>query len=153
MIYSVTDVKKACNKLLRSTFPEITIYNNDTLDGYKRPSFFTEIRQNGFTKKYARYVKEFGYTFIITLFETTHDESYCLEVYQKIADAFRDRITIVNSNGVKKYMSVDSIEYSWIDEHSDKLQVMVNFDPVRELGDEPEPTEPVMEDLNVTVNN
>jgi hypothetical protein len=50
-------------------------------------------------------------------------------------------------------MSVDSIEYSWIDEHSDKLQVMVNFDPVRELGDEPEPTEPVMEDLNVTVNN
>ena len=44
MIYDAKSVKAACNGVLSTAFnQEIPIYGNDTLDGYRRPSFFTEI--------------------------------------------------------------------------------------------------------------
>lgn len=41
MIYTIQDVKVACNTVLRNAFADdsIKIYGNDTLDGYTRPSF------------------------------------------------------------------------------------------------------------------
>ena len=42
-LYTIVDVKKTCNELLQTTFPNITVYGNGVYDGYTRPSFFTEI--------------------------------------------------------------------------------------------------------------
>ena len=43
MRYTVSDVKKACTGVLRAAFPNMPVYDNDTVDGYQRPSFFVEI--------------------------------------------------------------------------------------------------------------
>lgn len=38
-LYTIVDVKKTCNELLQTTFPDITVYGNGVYDGYTRPSF------------------------------------------------------------------------------------------------------------------
>lgn len=134
MIYTITDVKTACTRILNEVFPDVPIYGNDTYDGYKRPSFFTEIRLRGGERKLSRYQKSKGYSFIVTLFESTHDEAYCLDVYEQIKVAFGDSIIVVNKDDAKKKLVVEDIDYQWIDERADKLQVTIDFYNVSEIG-------------------
>lgn len=129
MIYTISDVKLACNRALRSAFPDVTVYDNDTLDGYKRPSFFTEILSHGRTKT-SKHLTQIGFSFRITYFEQTHDEAHCLEVYEKICEAFEPALKVKG----RFRIVVRDTDYNWIDENADKLQVTISFYDAIELG-------------------
>lgn len=145
MIYTIQDVKVACNTALRNAFAdeEIKIYGNDTLDGYTRPSFFTEVLTHG-RQKGSPYLTQIGFSFRITYFEEMHDEAHCLEVYEKICKAFEPAIKVKG----RVRLIVNSIDYSWIDENADKLQVVISFLDSIELGGYTEQEERIRE-LNV----
>ncbi len=129
MIYTISDVKLACNQILKAAFPSYKVYDNDTLDGYTRPSFFTEILSHGRTKT-SKYLTQIGFTFRITYFEETHNEAECLEVYEKICAAFEPAIKVKGHVRVV----VRDTDYTWIDENADKLQVAISFYDAVELG-------------------
>lgn len=143
MIYTISDVKLACNQMLRTAFPNVKVYDNDTLDGYTRPSFFTEILSHG-RRKTSKYLTQIGFTFRITYFEETHDEAHCLEVYEKICKAFEPALKVKGHVRIV----VNDIEYQWIDENADKLQVTISFYDAVELGGYTEDLD-VMKELDV----
>ena len=91
-LYTIVDVKKTCNELLQTTFPDITVYGNGVYDGYTRPSFFTEILET--SNNLSPYQRSRGYSYKITYFETTHDEKRCLEIYEEILYVFGIDVTI-----------------------------------------------------------
>ncbi len=143
MIYQVTDVKRVCNQTLKTAFPAVKIYDNDTLDGYSRPSFFTEVLSHGRTKT-SKCLTQIGFTFRITYFEESHDEAHCLDVYEKICEAFEPAIKV---KGHIRLVVRDT-DYNWIDENADKLQVTISFYDVVELGGYTEDAD-MMEELNI----
>ena len=129
MIYSSSDVKLACNQALKAAFPKVKIYSNETLDGYERPSFFTELISHG-RRKPGMYLTQTGFTFRITYFERTHNEAHCLEVYERICKAFEPALRVKGHTRI----FVNNTEYNWIDENADKLQVTISFYDAVELG-------------------
>ncbi len=131
MMYTEKDVKTACNRLLSQTFPDIPVYGTDTLDGYKRPSFFTELVSRGRSRT-SRYLAEFGYRYRITYFERTHDEAHCLDVFRKVSEAFEPAVRLGNKR--RNCLFVEDIDFQFVDEHADKLQISVDFYRSIELG-------------------
>lgn len=128
MIYPITEVKKACNERLRETFPDIRIYGNTTVDGIQRPSFFTEIFIRDYSPK-SPYQSCYGYTFKATLFERVHDEIHCLQIFEQFRSAFGIALMVR-----KRKLVVESIEFEWIDEYADKMQITVQFAKIVEIG-------------------
>ncbi len=147
MIYTISDVKLACNTKLKGAFPGVKIYDNDTLDGFERPSFFTEILTHG-RRKTSRYLTQIGFTYRITYFERTHDEAHCLEVYEKVCAAFEPAIKVKGHVRVV----VNSTDYSWIDTNNDKLQITISFYDAIELGGYSE-SEDLMQELNTIIES
>lgn len=117
----IKETKNACDKLLADTFPGIRVYGNDTFDGYVRPSFFTEIRQRAYRSGNQNSVTK-GYSFIATLFERSHDEDYCLDVVDKVQQAFG--LAVRTEGGLAV---VEEIDYEWIAQGADQLQITVDF--------------------------
>ena len=147
MIYTISDVKLACNTALKSVFPKVRIYDNDTLDGYVRPSFFTEVLSHG-RRKQSRYLTQIGFTYRITYFEKTHDEAHCLEVYEKICSAFEPALRV---KGHVRLL-VNSTDYAWIDSNADKLQVTISVRDAVELGGYTE-SEDLMQELDMNIES
>ena len=58
----ITELKRACNEVVSRTFPEIKVYGNDTVDGYTRPAFFTEIIPHGYSHE-SKSFSQSGATF------------------------------------------------------------------------------------------
>lgn len=131
MMYTILDVKKACTKLLRQTFPNITVYDADTFDGYVRPSFFTEIRTRG-RRPESALLRTIGFVYTITYFETTHDEAECLRIYEAVCSAFGHAVRVFE--GSRTRVVVESISYQWVGENLDKMQIEVRFRDAVELG-------------------
>ena len=130
MIYDAKSVKAACNGVLSAAFnQEVPIYGNDTLDGYRRPSFFTEILPSA-REKTGRYVTRQGYIFKITYFEETHDEAHCLDIYAGICAAFEPTVRLKN----RKKLVVEDTELDWTGENADMLQVTITFYSTTEIG-------------------
>ena len=128
MNYTSIDVKKACTGVLRNAFPEITIYDNDTVDGYQRPSFFVElIALSG--KPESPRLKRVSYSYLITYFEITHNEADCLRKYTSICEAFGEAVRVFE--GKRNRIVVKDIELSWIgatqNDNRNMMQVSVNF--------------------------
>lgn len=117
----IKETKNACDKLLADTFPGIRVYGNDTFDGYVRPSFFTEIRQRAYRPGNRSSVTK-GYSFIVTLFEETHDEDYCIDIVDKVQQAFG--LAVRTEGGLAV---VEEIDYEWIGQGADQLQITVDF--------------------------
>lgn len=150
MIYDAKAVKTACNGVLKAAFNELPIYGNDTLDGYERPSFFTEILPFPRVKT-GRYITRHGFTFKITYFEETHDEAHCLDVYNTICQAF-EPFVIMEVDGRRRRLMVEDTEMAWIDEHADILQVTINFYGITELGGYTDDN-PMMESVEVDIES
>ncbi len=130
MIYDAKSVKAACNGVLSAAFnQEVPIYGNDTLDGYRRPSFFTEILPSA-REKTGRYVTRQGYIFKITYFEETHDEAHCLDIYAAICAAFEPTVRLKN----RKKLVIEDTELDWTGENADMLQVTITFYSTTEIG-------------------
>ncbi len=143
---TLQEVKKACNDLLAAEFPEIEVYNGDTLDGYQRPSFFTEILTRGAKARASPYITEVGYTFKITYFEWIHREADCLELYERICDRFGIAVAV----GDRKLV-VEDVDYQWIDEHQDKMQITIRFQRMTQIRRRTEEGD-LMETLELSVN-
>ena len=147
MMYTASDVKLACNQALKAAFPKIKIYSNETLDGYDRPSFFTELISHG-RRKQSQYLTQTGFTFRITYFERTHNEAHCLEVYEKICEAFEPALKVKGHVRVV----VNNTDYSWIDGNADKLQVTISFYDAINLGGYTEEEE-LMQELDMNIES
>lgn len=130
MRYTVSDVKKACTGVLRAAFPNMPVYDNDTVDGYQRPSFFVEILSRGRTSESAR-VQRFSFAYVITYFEVTHSEADCLAKYESICSAFMPAVRVFQ--GQRTRVNVRNVSYSWIGENQDMLQITINFHDAIEL--------------------
>lgn len=143
MIYTASAVKTACNALMSSLFPDVPVYGNTVLDGYHRMAWFAELLVNPYTRP-GKYTHEYSYTYKVTLLETTHDEAYCLSVFDAIRAGFGQVVSVGTG-----HMVVESIGMDWIDERSDVLQVTIDFYPVSEISGRTE-SEEIMNDLTVT---
>lgn len=121
-IMTITDLKIACNRKILEAAPEIHLYGNDTTDGYKRPSFFTEIIPHGYTHESLSYAKS-GATFKATLFESSHDEAYCLDIYEKVKNAFGMTLPAAG-----RKLLIGEISFEFIGENLNMLQITVEFD-------------------------
>lgn len=140
----IKETKRACNRLLADTFPGVPVYGNDTFDGYARPSFFTEIRQRAYRSGNQNSVTK-GYSFIATLFERSHDEAYCLDVVDKVQQAFG--LAIRTEGGLAV---VEEIDYEWIGQGADQLQITVDFINRTEIREKQDPEE-TMKTLDLDV--
>ena len=116
------DLKRACNEVFINTFPDIKVYGNDTLDGYTRPAFFTEIIPHPFAHETKNYDSG-GATYKATLLEKTHDEEQCLSIYDSIREAFGMTLPVGN-----RKLLVGEISYEFIGENLNILQISVEFD-------------------------
>lgn len=120
------DFKKGCNKLLLETFEsKYPVYGNEVVDGYDRPSFFTELLPRTW-KHVNRNMIEVGLTFKVTFLEQTHDEATCLGIVDSIQEAFGWEVTSAG----RKWLC-ESIDYDWIDTSNNVLQVTIDFANVR----------------------
>lgn len=117
-----TDLKRACNAVVSTTFPDVKVYGNDTTDGYTRPAFFTELIPHPFAHETKNYASG-GATYKATLLEQTHDEAFCLSIYDSIREAFGMTLPV----GDRKLL-VGDISFEFIGEHLDILQISVEFD-------------------------
>ena len=117
-----TDLKRACNAVVSTTFPDVKVYGNDTTDGYTRPAFFTELIPHPFAHETKNYASG-GATYKATLLEKTHDEVFCLSIYDGIREAFGMTLPV----GDRKLL-VGDISFEFIGEHLDILQISVEFD-------------------------
>lgn len=116
------DLKRACNEIILAAFPEIKVYGNDTKDGYTRPAFFTEIIPHPFVNESKNYASG-GATYKATLLEKTHDEAFCLSIYDRIREAFGMTLSV----GDRKLL-VGEMSFEFIGEYLDILQISVEFD-------------------------
>lgn len=143
MIWEIKAVKTACNQVLDAAFSnKIPVYGNDTLDGYARPGFFTEIVSSPRAKP-GRFLTRQTYAYKITYFEEEHDEAHCYDVYNTVCAAFGAYVKVG-----KKRLVIDNIDMAWIDENADMLQITIDFSPVTELGGNTE-TADLMENLQI----
>lgn len=142
MIYTAAAVKAACNALMTSLFPTLPVYGNTVLDGYARPAWFAELLTTPYTRP-GKYEHEYGYTYKVTLLETTHDEAFCLTSFETIRSGFGQRVAVSTGGLV-----VETIDMDWIDERSDVLQVTIDFYPVSEISGRTE-TGDLMEELTL----
>lgn len=140
---TMTELKQACNGVIEEAFPQIKIYGNDTMDGYARPAFFTEIIPHGFSHDTKNYSAN-GATFKATLLEQTHDEALCLNVYDKIQDYFGMTLPV----GARKLL-VGEISFDFIGEYRNILQISVEFDWYEQKAHVE--TEPLAEAVGVSV--
>ena len=148
-LYTIVDVKKTCNELLQTTFPNITVYGNGVYDGYTRPSFFTEILET--SNNLSPYQRSRGYSYKITYFETTHNEKRCMEIYEEILYVFGIDVTI-RTEDRKMRLLVDSIDFQWIDTNADKMQITIDFADTVQIGGRRE-TEDIAESCETVVRN
>lgn len=138
-----TELKRACNEVVSGAFPSVRIYGNDTTDGYKRPAFFTEIIPHPFANESKNYTSG-GATFKATLLEKTHDEAFCLDIYDRIREAFGMTLPV----GGRKLL-VGDISFEFIGESLNVLQISVEFDWYEQK--ERIETEPAAESLVVSM--
>lgn len=144
MIYTTTAVKTACNTMLSELFPSTPVYAHTVLEGYERPGFFTQLLGTELQRQ-GLYTQQYGYSFVITLLEETHDEAYCFGVLDTIRESFGQRVQLSDGHS----LMVDTIEWEWTDERSDVLQVTIDFYPVMELSGQTEDGD-LMEEADVT---
>lgn len=133
------DLKRACNEVIKKAISGIHLYGNDTTDGYVRPSFFTEIFSHQFSHETKNYASG-GATYKATLLEKSHDEANCLEIYDKIKEAFGMNLRVQD-----RKLLVGDISFEFIGENANILQISVEFDWYEQK--ERIETEPVAETL------
>lgn len=140
---TMKEFKKTCNGKLQTAFPDIKVYGNDTVDGCVRPFFYTEViphPHNYNTKNYL----EFGATFKVTLFERTHDEAYCLEIFDKVRNAFGMNLRIGS-----RCLITGDLSFEFIGEHSNMLQITMEYDWLEQV--ERSNMEEIMETIEMNV--
>lgn len=119
------EFKKGCNTLLLETFEsKYPVYGTETLDGYKRPSFFTELLPRTW-RRLSKNITEVGLTYKVTFLETTHDEALCLGIVASVIEAFGWTIKAAGLTWI-----CETIDYDFVN-NTDVLQITIDFATIR----------------------
>ncbi len=143
MKISMQEFLSFCNSELEELFPDIPVYGNDTMDGYSRPALFTEVVSRQFAHE-SRYYARNGATLKVTFLENSHDEQFCLHVYERIRERFAFSIKV---NGM--VLLTSGIHYEFTGERSNILQVTAEYEWMETLS-RTEP-EPLAEEVNLAI--
>lgn len=125
------EIKTAANELLhRAT--GLKVYGREVTEGFERPSLFAEIIPKPFRREGKGFAKS-GFTIKVTYFQTTPDESQQLRLVDTIKDAF-GMVFVVQH----RKLTVGEIEYDYVGQKEDILQISVDFDFYENTSVEPE---------------
>lgn len=129
MMISVKNVKEEMVKVLRNTFgSDYKYYGVEVREGYKQPSFFTQITPVQLEPNAKNTVRSV-YLFVITYFQMTVDEADMLDKVSQIREAYGNKVKIKN-----RYVNVTEFDYEFIGEHADILQVTVTVDFLEDIS-------------------
>lgn len=116
-----SSIKVAVNELLKSKY-NYPIYGLDTKEGYKLPSFFTELLSKP-TCHETKNFKSGGFTVKITYFQRNKDELDMLTKLDDITELFGMYLKV----GERKLV-VKEITHDFIGQLEDILQISIEFD-------------------------
>ena len=123
MIIPVKTVKAAMLDVLKKTFGnDYKYYGAEVKEGYKKPSFFTQITPVQL-EPYTKNVAKSGYLFVITYFQTAVNEADMLDKVCQIREAFGNKVAIGN-----RQVNVTDYDFEFVGEHADILQVSITID-------------------------
>lgn len=141
MILKLKDLKKAVNEKIVEIFPNLPPpYGKDVLQGHKRPCFFTEIYVSATTQNGAYRDNEGVIT--LTYLQNSANELDALEKWDAINEKIGTKIKVG-----KRYINVDSKDYSWIGKDSDILQIEIDISYTDLI--EKEETEETMKEIKI----
>lgn len=128
------EIKSACNGVLREAFPDLKIYGPDTVEGLKRPSFYTEIVPYTLNYETVNRVKQ-SCGFKITLLEETPNETFELKTYASIRKAFGLKLHIG-----ERFITVSDIDFDYAGKENNIMQMTLTlswYDTITEAVDLP----------------
>ena len=134
---TLKEVKKGLFNLLKTKYPDYHFYGMAVTEGYKRPSFFTQIKpvaMNAVTER----VRENVIVFYIDYFQEQVDEADMLDKIDEIKNLFGTHVKI---NG--RALDVTSFEYDFIGTDRNILEISIELewmDKIEHIN-----TQPVME--------
>ena len=108
--------------MLSGKYPEYKIYGKEIKEGYKTPSFFTEIIDKG-SKAETKNFTTGSFTVKITYFQKSKNELDQLEKVDEIKDLF-GLIFFVGD----RRLTVGEYSHDYIGEYSDILQISIDID-------------------------
>ena len=91
---TLNDIKEAVNCTLKQIYPEYKIYGADTIEGYRRPSFFVYVTQtfSEATKNAVHKNVEIEVDYI----QKSPDESDAMKFFEKMEKAFYHKLKLRN---------------------------------------------------------
>lgn len=90
---NLLDIKKSVNLVLINSFPEIKIRANETDEGFKKPSFFTQLFHL-MTENETVNVKREKIMIVISYFSSSHSEIDNLKMIDKLNIAFGQTLKV-----------------------------------------------------------
>lgn len=108
--------------MLSGKYPEYKIYGKEIKEGYKTPSFFTEIIDKGSRAETKNFATG-SFTVKITYFQKSKNELDQLEKVDEIKDLF-GLIFFVGD----RRLTVGEYSHDYIGEYSDILQISIDID-------------------------
>ena len=108
--------------MLSGKYPEYKIYGKEIKEGYKTPSFFTEIIDKGSRAETKNFVTG-SFTVKITYFQKSKNELDQLEKVDEIKNLF-GLIFFVGD----RRLTVGEYSHDYVGEYSDILQISIDID-------------------------
>ena len=137
-------IKSACNRVLRNSFPKMKIYGNDSSEGLERPCFYTEIVPYTLTYETVNMVHQ-RCGFKISIFEKKADETFQLKTLAKIREAFGMKLHIED-----RQLQITDLDFETTGKNNDIFQITLTiewFDSITKAV-----TQPLMENVAITEN-
>lgn len=132
MILRPVDIMKACNSIVSTKYPTMKLYGKEVVDGYQKPSMFTELQMRGYTRETRNYAR-CSATFRITYFEETTDELDELTKVNELEEAFGAKITVKDGEDNIRKLNISSYDYDYVGEYTNILQISISFSWTEQL--------------------
>lgn len=140
---TLKDAKKGLIALLKTKYPDYKYYSNAVTEGYKRPSFFTQLKpvsMNAITER----VRENIVVFYIDYFQEKVDEADAIEKIEEIRNLFG---TYVKING--RALDVQDFDYDFIGTERNILEISIELEWMEKI--EHINTKPAMESASFSI--
>lgn len=137
MTLTLREVKKGLFDLLKTKYPDYHYYSMAVTEGYKRPSFFTQIKPVSMNVVTER-MRENVIAFYIDYFQEHVDEMDMLDKIDEIKKLFGTHVKIND-----RALDVTSFEYDFIGTDRNILEISIELEWMEKI--EQINTQPVME--------
>ncbi len=133
----LAEVKRELVSALRALYPEgYAFYGLEVTEGYKKPSFFTQLLQVS-SETETMWAKKRLFIYEITYFQKEADEADALEKISVIEEAFSHKVKIKD-----RYANVSEVESGFTGKFGNIPQVKVTFSFLDAAGQGKEEREP-----------